>query len=950
MECPDPEELARYADGLVTGELRDRIAAHVDGCPSCREVLVTLIRSSAPDAPAIVGPVPEGEQPKRGDVIGRYVVLDARGAGGMGLVVSAHDNQLDRKVALKLVRPDLEQKGGAEHTRARLLREAQLMARVRHPNVVTVYDVGTLGERIFIAMELVDGVTLRTWLKERPRSVDEILAVFTQAGRGLAAAHAAGVVHRDFKPDNVLVDAQGAAHVMDFGIASSQAHPEVSGEGVTGTPAYMSAEQLTGAAIDARTDQFAFCVALYEALAGRRPFEGLQRAAPAPIGRKVPARVEAALRRGLELQPAARFPDMPSLLEPLQPRSRRGLWLGLAASLAAVAAAGGTFALTRPQSDCEAAPARLQGVWDAERRAQVRTAFEATSASFATTAFESAAAALDRRADEWQRAFRASCDQPATDEVRSRQRVCLDARLAELRALTELFARADASVVEHAALAAQRVRGPQGCLEGEALATLPLPDDPSRRAAIAQVRLKLAQSDAEHQAGHLQKAIDAARAAIELAKRTKYPPVEAEAWLQLVEPLRDDGQYDEARRALEDAATAAEAGRHFEALLLVSVKHVRVVDATHTETADIHIKRAEAALQQTPRPDVQAQLDSVVAQLRLAQRRTSEAVARSASARRYYETVGREAEALGERHITALAQRARGDPAEAARELLAVLGDYERVLGPSHPLTLHVRVHIAEAKLDLGEAQDVLDRLADPIFDGPDRLTPSWQTMRAILQGDAHRMLGSWDAALEAHRRAAGASATGGARNTGAARLHLAATLRELERLDEAEPVVKAAIEQIEKTSSATSLAPHVAQLELAELSLARGQPAAAVELAEASLKRLSAVVEDAAAPERVHALLVASSAAAAVKDGARARLLADEALQLAPEGSVLAARARLRAGSLAEGFEVLSAAGVFPLEQLLAADVVGCERLSRLEALRLPPGAAKVLVKRCPK
>jgi serine/threonine protein kinase len=213
----------------------------------------------------------------------------------MGEVYAAHDSQLDRKVALKLLRADPDE-DDPEHLRIRLLREAQAMARLSHPNVVAIYDVGTFKDHVFIAMEHVSGRTLRRWLAESPRPWREIVAHFIEAGRGLAAAHAAQVLHRDFKPENVLVGTDGRIRVLDFGLAranerdpdsteielasltvskAKQLALDVSHTGaMVGTPAYMAPEQLLGQAIDARADQFSFAVSLYEALYGERPFAG----------------------------------------------------------------------------------------------------------------------------------------------------------------------------------------------------------------------------------------------------------------------------------------------------------------------------------------------------------------------------------------------------------------------------------------------------------------------------------------------------------------------------------------------------------------------------------------------------------------------------------------------------------------------------------------------------
>ncbi len=267
--------------------------------------------------------------------IGRYRVLQRLGAGAMGVVYAAIDDELGRKLAIKLLHDSF----ACDPTgRARLLREAQAMARLRHHNVVVVYDVGTHDDQVFIAMELVSGHTLSAWLAASRRSVAEVLACFHQAGAALAAAHRAGVLHRDFKPENILVEVSGRVCVLDFGLARALAEPAPGDPSdslsepltrtgsILGTPAYMAPEQLRGAAVDARADQFSFCVALYEALYGERPFATLPRFAAATVSHqprdgRVPTWIRRAVLRGLAEDPAQRFPDMDALLAALT-RSR----------------------------------------------------------------------------------------------------------------------------------------------------------------------------------------------------------------------------------------------------------------------------------------------------------------------------------------------------------------------------------------------------------------------------------------------------------------------------------------------------------------------------------------------------------------------------------------------------------------------------------------------------
>jgi Tol biopolymer transport system component len=369
MTCASDEEIAGFVAGQLPSAESRRIAEHLDVCALCRE-LVALVGTAEPTRDAA--------KPRReiapGEYVGRFIVLGLVGKGGMGRVFAAHDPDLDRKVALKLVHADTS--GG--EVQGRLMREAQAMARLHHPEVITVYEVGTLGDAgVFIAMELVDGGTLRSWLHAERRSVSAIVERFARAGDGLAAAHAVGLVHRDFKPDNVLVGSDGRQRVTDFGLARSvpghatppphelsptspfDASLTVSGV-VVGTPAYMAPEQLDGDLIDGRADQFSLCVALYQALYGELPFAGDNaraiRAAiarnnvrPAPRRSRVRGPLRAVLLRGLKARPDDRFPSMSALVAALRQRARPRLApaLGVVGALLVAAGAVATTVLLR---------------------------------------------------------------------------------------------------------------------------------------------------------------------------------------------------------------------------------------------------------------------------------------------------------------------------------------------------------------------------------------------------------------------------------------------------------------------------------------------------------------------------------------------------------------------------------------------------------------------------
>ena len=293
-------------------------------------------------------PAKATEAPQRGQQIGRFVVLDTLGVGGMGVVVSAYDPKLDRKVALKLLRPGVNPDEGSGGARARLLREAQAMAKLRHPNVVAVYEVGEYRDQVFIAMEHVPGGNLVRWAdkhRDEPGGWRKIVDAYVDAGRGLLAAHREGLVHRDFKPANVLVD-EDRFQVTDFGIASiggrevlddlglvpprdaDTVESTSASHGLLGTAPYMAPELIEGEPADAKSDQFAFCVALFESLYGHRPFVGENNAAivesivtgkiQRPVReRSVPQWVRDALMRGLSSDAQARWPSMADLLATL---------------------------------------------------------------------------------------------------------------------------------------------------------------------------------------------------------------------------------------------------------------------------------------------------------------------------------------------------------------------------------------------------------------------------------------------------------------------------------------------------------------------------------------------------------------------------------------------------------------------------------------------------------
>ncbi|NOZ95442.1 MAG: serine/threonine protein kinase [Acidobacteria bacterium] len=536
-----------------------------------------------------------------GATLGRYVVLERIGSGGMGVVYAVYDRELGRKVALKVLHGHSDERSGQ-----RLLREAQAMAKLAHPNVVAVHDVGEHVGHTFIAMEFIEGLSLDRWLVESERSWRDVVGVFLQAGQGLAAAHRAGLVHRDFKPGNVLVGRDGRARVVDFGLArpvewkglddaktrafdATTAAPSTTMAGpatpltqpgaIVGTPRYMAPEQVLEGRADARSDQFAFCVALYEALWGEHPLPGdgfsraIQHASSSGIGvpasPRIPARVRRAIARGLAPRPSDRFPDMGSLLAELghDPATLRRKW-ALAGGIALLAAAlilGAMEIRRRRAALCSGGTDRLQAVWNPRRMARIEASFAATGLPGAGVLAERVGRALDARGAHWVDCFTRACTASrlrgeVSPEVLDRQVACLELRLAETDAFVSLLETADTGLAVSGLDALRGLPDPEPCTSAaELLGEDPLPADPVRRQAVKAGQAELARAEALHAAGRYDAA---ARLAAELVQAggVEYQPLLASALLLEGKARTALGETGMSEPLLRKALVVAERG------------------------------------------------------------------------------------------------------------------------------------------------------------------------------------------------------------------------------------------------------------------------------------------------------------------------------------------------------------------------------------------------------
>jgi tetratricopeptide (TPR) repeat protein/tRNA A-37 threonylcarbamoyl transferase component Bud32 len=652
LSCLDEETIVAFIEARLTPDGVSGVEAHASSCVSCRELLSLAIAATplgevAGQPPAEPTNTLANATLARGTSFGRYTILEPLGRGAMGKVYAAYDSELDRKVALKILHTTRDRPDGRR--RGRLLREAKAIAKLHHPNVVVIHDAGTIDDRVFLAMEHVDGQTLASWLAQRARTRKEILEVFVAAGRGLGAAHAAGLVHRDFKPQNVMVGNDGGVRVMDFGLARqigdvdvARSEPDALPSGVNdviqrseepltrtgdliGTPLYMAPEQFKTRQADARSDQFSFCVALYRALYGAHPFGGGKlgeliaavtagRVRPPPPKSAVPPWLRRALLRGLAVDPAVRWESMDALTAALSrdPARQRRRWLAGAAAAGALIA--GFVAVRAPrtaESICRGGPAQLAGVWEPDdghggatrRRAATRAAFVNTGVENAADTWDRAARMLDRYTADWLRTYGDTCaathlrgEQSA--EVLDLRMACLQERVGRVKALTDVFVEANATVIEKAVQAASSLPALDRCADVKLLrAVMPPPEDPAVRARVESLRRDLARVRALHDSGQCTAAADAGRKLIADADALGYLPLLAES---LTARGRSDcTAHEEILRDCRRAVVVGMASHHDEAVAeaAIAIAHMQADRTTDIARARDWIDIASGVMQ-----------------------------------------------------------------------------------------------------------------------------------------------------------------------------------------------------------------------------------------------------------------------------------------------------------------------------------------------------------------
>jgi eukaryotic-like serine/threonine-protein kinase len=512
--------------------------------------------------------------------IGRFVLLGEHASGGMGVVYGAYDPQLDRRVALKLPHPPAVR---SPLTRERLLAEARALARLDHPNVVPIHDVVVIDDLVVLVMEWVEGVTLASWEAEVLRSWRELVATYRSAGLGLAAAHALGLIHRDFKPSNAILGAHGRVRILDFGLARLEDIPfesshstgvdpapstapglTATGE-VLGTPAFMAPEQLAGEVATAASDQFSFCVALYRAVFGVLPYAGATveekranliagRLAEPAQGRRPPRWLRAALARGLAAAPADRYPSMNALLEELGREHGWRRWrvpialAGVAAALLAAVLAGRNAS---PIAHCDGAPAAIEPFWNARRSDQLARAFALQHGPRTSSVATAVIAGLDGYRAAWIRLHRAVCvdhrDGAQSSALLDLRMSCLRRRAEALDAAVVALLQVDADSLDRAREVVGRLPAIDDCGNRELLAaTVEPPRDPATRARVAALQRALAAVTSLDHLGRSSEALHALRANQAAVTSIGYPPLAVEFGLAEGRMLLVRSDYAEA--------------------------------------------------------------------------------------------------------------------------------------------------------------------------------------------------------------------------------------------------------------------------------------------------------------------------------------------------------------------------------------------------------------------
>ncbi|MGH1340096.1 MAG: tetratricopeptide repeat protein [Nannocystales bacterium] len=613
--------IAAYLRGELSEAERAAVEAAMDADPQWLGVLALLAAeqdvdtrgASAPDSSTVDRVQKQfSSRLHPGQRVGRFEVAHPLGRGGMGSVYAAFDPKLERMVALKILH------ASRPSEQPRLVSEARALAQVNHPNVITVHDVGRWEERVFVAMELIEGQTLRQWRRDARRSWRDVAEVYGDAAKGLAAAHDAGIVHRDVKPSNVMVTEQGRVVVVDFGLAIDVEPPvetagvelsagaQTPGTSRAGTPAYMAPEQRRGERATAASDQFALCIALHEALSGALPEASAEplRDAGFEACRKLPRRVSKVVSRGFELRPEARHSSMQAFAEALREAGNTPLWpLGvgtLSALTAFLVWPSGT-----EEKTCSGAEDELAAVWTPERRDKVEASLRAPGGVWSESVADTVLPRLDEYAQQWLVEHATACAAEHDEDARLGARMlCLDRRLRKLDVLLTVLEEGDASVVSNATEAVDALPAVGMCGAVESLAELEDNPDPE----VEALRDQIAYAEALRESASLEQADRAARDVLAAVVPRQDKWLETEARLVVGWVEHDLGRHEASEEQLRIALALGTVSRNDRAVSIALHRLAWVVGyklGRHQEGRDL-ADRAAAWAERLEGPDTQA--------------------------------------------------------------------------------------------------------------------------------------------------------------------------------------------------------------------------------------------------------------------------------------------------------------------------------------------------------
>ncbi len=595
--CLGDLELEDLANGELSPEQRSRFVPHLAECSKCANVVGQLLGASAPHPTGLLS----GEALQPGQNLGRYLIARSLGRGGMGIVYAAFDPVLERSVALKLLHSNWATNSEM------LLVEAKALARLSHPNVVPVFEVGEANDCLFLVMELIDGVTLADWMTEHRRP-DEIIRTFIDAGRGLAAAHASNLTHGDFKPSNVLVSKTGRVCVSDFGLVRNNSiwqelNPnQVFPANVQGTLSYLSPEQYSGAPSSPESDQYAFCVALCECLVGDRLFQGHTAAAIADqvlqglsetgsFARQIPASVRSIVLRGLSKDPRRRWASMTELCQKLEHalgRRRRYLRAGIAIVSAALCAALGMFSVAKP-APCKAHETALSSVWNIDTIQRARAAAASPDSRLGLRAWKTVEENVTQYIAAWQHSHQEACEatrvhRHQTEETLELRMACLDVRASALRAFIHEVTSSESYTSERVIPALYSLPSNDDCSDLTLLrAPFVPPASLEARKTIAERRESIAKARVLRSFSQHERALELVRPFLDSPITPEYGPLAAEVLYELGENERLMDKLASSKEHLTEAVWKAEASGHLSVLVRAAVS-LAILDVIQEST------------------------------------------------------------------------------------------------------------------------------------------------------------------------------------------------------------------------------------------------------------------------------------------------------------------------------------------------------------------------------